>query len=121
LLQVFLHQLLTALLKNGIVQRDGQFCGGCRLDDLLLECRAAVDADALAITRHRHAQHTLQAMLIGTARDGQLVAVVAHGGRADAIDDRALLGDAVPDAIVDVSLAVILAWIEASGCRVPLA
>ncbi len=84
-----MQQFLAAALQNGVVQRDGQLRGGRRLDDLLLECGAAVDADQVAVARHRHAQGRLQAIQTGAARDGQLVAVVAHRGRAGAIDDRA--------------------------------
>ena len=65
------------------------------MGDLLFECRRAADADAFAVAIHCHAQGGLHAVLVGPARDFQAVAIVADGGRADAIDDRALLRHAV--------------------------
>ena len=62
---------------------------------MLFEGVGAVDRDPVAVTLDCEAQRGLQSVLVRTPRDFQLVPVIAHGRRADAIDDRALLGDAV--------------------------
>ena len=65
---------------------------------------------------HCHTQGGLQAVLIGSPRDFQFVAVIAHGRRADAIDDRALLGDAVLSGMALRGLLAALAGHRITRC-----
>ncbi|TLD45286.1 MAG: hypothetical protein FAZ92_02443 [Accumulibacter sp.] len=65
------------------------------MGDALLELGAALDRDAVAVARHGHAQGGFQPVLGGATGHLQLVAIVPDGGCADAVDEGALLGDAV--------------------------
>lgn len=92
--------------------------GSRRLDDLVLERGAAIDMQAAAIARYRHVQRQLQARLRGAARDFQLMPVVADRRRASAIDERAMLGDAVLPQIMRRLRPACLTCQRASGQRV---
>jgi hypothetical protein len=87
--------LLTTMLQGRVVKREGQLRASGRFSDLLFECRAAAHGDLVAVAFHGHAQSSLQAFLSGSARHAEAAAVIAHGGRPGAINDRPLLGDAV--------------------------
>jgi hypothetical protein len=69
--------------------------GGCDAHDLFLERLAPAHGDAVPIAREGHAQRRFHPGARGAPGDVQLVAVVANGRLADAIDDRAFLGNAV--------------------------
>lgn len=86
---------MTAALQSSVVKGDGELGARCGLGDALLEGGRSVDREACAITHPGHLQGGLQTLWARTARDLQLLAVIANGREADAVNDRPLLGDAV--------------------------
>ncbi|EXI77989.1 MAG: hypothetical protein AW10_03373 [Candidatus Accumulibacter appositus] len=83
------------MLQGSVVKGDGQVRGRRGVGDALLEFGAALNRDAIAVARHGHAQGGFQTALGGATGYLQLVAIVPDGGRADAVDEGPLLGDAV--------------------------
>ena len=78
-----------------IGEGDGELGIDGRPDHGSLELHAAADSDALAVAFHCQAQRRRHAGAVGLAGHGQTLAVIAHGRAAGAVDDRALLRDAV--------------------------
>lgn len=63
--------------------------------DLIFEGSRTVDGEPITVTLDCEPQSGLQAVVVRAARYIQAIAVIAHGGRAEAIDYCAFLSNAV--------------------------
>jgi hypothetical protein len=92
---IVMAQVFSALFERCVVEGDRHPSGHGGLHDGFLECVAAIDTDAIAVQFSCHAHRRPQSGSVGMPRHMQHLAIVTHGGGAEAINNRALFGHAV--------------------------